>query len=79
MSDKVECPFCGELFAPFVACSLAEHPKSFSSECPVQGQQFTIEMWNMRPPKKECSDIPKIQSEVEWLRLMVEKFVGELK
>jgi hypothetical protein len=74
--DRVTCPFCD------AQIHLAQHPaltNQTGALCPLLGYSFSWEQWAMRPPKKECGDIPKIKSEVEWLRLMVEKFVGELK
>lgn len=73
MSDNVNCPFCDLWFDPTLA-----HPSD--PMCPLSKYTFSVSQWNMRPPKKEVGHTPKpMQSEVEWLRLMVEKFVGELK
>lgn len=73
MSDNVNCPFCDLWFDP-----TASHPPD--PICPLSNYTLSVSQWNMRPPKKEAGHTPKpMQSEVEWLRLMVEKFVGELK
>lgn len=89
MSDKVECPFCGERFAPFENCARAEHPRfapgPYIQRCPLEGKQFLTDNWNMRPPKKEqpsafdsfINAMPAYASEVEWLRQLVRDLVIE--
>ena len=78
MSDIIECPFCGSHFQPYPHKAEALHP--LSAHCPLSTFIFTNEQWNMRPPKKEVGHITKVtQDEVEWLRSLVEKFVGDFK
>lgn len=81
--DNVECPFCGERFAPFENCARAEHPSfapgPYIQRCPLEGKQFLTDNWNMRPPKKEqpakepMSDLTfYLTGEVQWLRERLE-------
>ena len=73
--DNVECPFCGEVFPiKFEGAETAKHPTS--GICPMTEISIYKEQWKMRPPKKESGDIPRIQSEVEWLRSIVVAFIG---
>jgi len=82
MSDNIECPFCGIVFQIHPHEVSVIHPPNASDgvQCPLSVFICTKEQWNMRPPKKEIGHLPKsTQDEVEWLRSMVEKFVGEFK
>lgn len=74
MIEKVECPFCGVIIHFAMHPTLTDAPEE---QCPLVGYSFSWAQWAMRPPKKECSDLPKIQSEVEWLRAMVERLTIE--
>lgn len=78
MSDNrtlVSCPFCGECFISFTNRAEAEHPPV--TECPLFGRILTVDQWNMRPPKKEVGEVPKIDDEVGWLRKLVQALVLE--
>lgn len=75
MIEKVECPFCGEVFPiKFDDAETAKHP--ISEICPMTQISIHKDQWKMRPKKKESGDIPRIQNEVEWLRSIVVAFIG---
>lgn len=70
--SNVSCPFCGEII------HLATHPSLTSAggdQCPLLGHSFSWSQWAMRPPKKEQPTKDVSQSEVEWLRCIVEALV----
>jgi len=66
--DNVECPFCGLWFEPYA------HPNG-TEYCPLQSYSFTRNDWGKRPPKKEQPAMPAVESEVMFLRKIVERLV----
>lgn len=70
--DNVECPFCGTWFDPSLY-----HPELHIDKCPLEGYKFSAEKWNKRPSKKEQPAATAVESEVVWLRSLVETWIGK--